>query len=788
MEGPDRSAPGDVPLPGEMRTEPLQVSVYAGRYAVDSEIGRGAMGRVLRARDAKIGREVALKILAPGARRERFEQEARAAGALNHPNIIAVYDVGEHDGEPFIVSELLQGRTLRAALRDGPLPAAEVLDFAVQLADGLAAAHKAGIVHRDLKPENLFVTDGGRLKILDFGIAKLQKSGEAFRTEAGTVLGTPAYMSPEQVRGDPADAPSDVFACGCVISEMLSGKPPFLRDDNMATACAIAHEPATPAPAGPLAPVITRCLEKNPAARYPDAGQLLDDLRAIARGQSVAAGRRSRRRAAILTLAGIVTVAGITAAVWHALPRGQPPSADVIAAAAKDGAPSIAVLPFADLSPAKDQEYFSDGIAEEILNALTQIDGLRVAGRTSAFSFKGKNEELASIARKLHVATLLEGSVRKSGNRVRITAQLISAKDGFHLWSKQYDRELTDIFKIQGELAMAVVEALKVKLLPGAPVPFRLQPAKDPEAYRLVLLGRSLLLQQTEASQPRAVEMLEKAVALEPTYAPGWFNLSLVRENLSLDAPRTETLQRARSALDAVEHALAAAPDLPGAYVSRAWVKSQLFWDWEGARADLDRAAALGPFDNAVFHGRAIFQEKMGRLKEAIRAERTYLEQDPLNSIGWTNLGSFLGEDGQLQAAREAYAHSLEISPENASAARGLAEVELLEGQPAKALALVAKMPQQVDRLVFTAIAQHDEKALGTLRAMVDGPEGDVAYGVATVYGWWGDRDAAFEWLDRAYDRHDLRMRWVKCDAMLRNIRGDRRYPALLKKMNLPLD
>ena len=782
MEGPDRSAPGDAPLPGEMRTEPLQVSVYAGRYAVDSEIGRGAMGRVLRARDAKIGREVALKILAPGARRERFEQEARAAGALNHPNIIAVYDVGEHDGEPFIVSELLQGRTLRTALRDGPLPAPEVLDFAVQLADGLATAHKAGIVHRDLKPENLFVTEGGRLKILDFGIAKLQKSGEAFRTEAGTVLGTPAYMSPEQVHGDPADARSDVFACGCVISEMLSGKPPFQRDDNMATAYAIVHEPATPAPVGPLAAVITRCLEKDAAARYADAGQLLDDLRAVSRGEAVAAVRRSRRRAAIVTLAGMVTVAAITAAVWNAfLARPVP-------AAAKDGPPSIAVLPFADLSPAKDQEYFSDGIAEEILNALAQVDGLRVAGRTSAFSFKGKNEDLASIARKLNVATLLEGSVRKSGNRVRITAQLISAKDGFHLWSKQYDRELTDIFKIQGELAMAVVEALKVKLLPGAPVPFRLQPAKDPEAYRLALLGRSLGLQQTKESQRRAVETLEKAVALEPTYAPGWFYLAAVRGNLSLDAPRTETLQRARSALDAVEHALAAAPDLPGAYVSRAWVKSQLFWDWEGARADLDRAAALGPFDNAVSHGRAIFQEKMGRLKEAIRAEQTSLEQDPLQSIGWTNLGSFLAEDGQLQAAREAYAHSLEISPENISAARGLAEVELLEGQPAKALALVAKMPRQVDRLVFTAIAQHDEKALETLRAMVDGPEGDVAYGVATVYGWWGDRDAAFEWLDRAYDRHDLRMRWVKCDAMLRTIRGDRRYPALLKKMNLPLD
>src|SRR5438477_7676453 len=244
---------------------------------------------------------------------------------------------------------------------------------------------------------------------------------------------------------------------------------------------------------------------------------------------------RPMRLPLALALLGIGVLAAAPGLFWYFRARPAPIGLS----------PSIAVLPFADMSPAKDQEYFSDGIAEEILNSLAQVEGLRVAGRTSAFSFKGKNEDLASIARKLNVATLLEGSVRKSGNRVRITAQLISAKDGFHLWSKQYDRELTDIFKIQGELAMAVVEALKVKLLPGAPVPFRLQPAKDPEAYRLVLLGRSLLLQQTEASQPRAVEMLEKAVALEPTYAPGWFNLSLVRENLSLDAPRTETLQRA---------------------------------------------------------------------------------------------------------------------------------------------------------------------------------------------------------------------------------------------------
>lgn len=498
-----------------------------------------------------------------------------------------------------------------------------------------------------------------------------------------------------------------------------------------------------------------------------------------------------------LVLLGIGVLAAAPGVVWYFFVRDHSTPAKVSAAATNDPTPqipSIAVLPFADMSPDKDQEYFSDGIAEEILNALAQVEGLHVAGRTSSFYFKGKNEDLATIAARLHVAMLLEGSVRKSGNRVRITAQLIKASDGYHVWSKQYDRELSDIFNVQSELAAAVVEALKVKLLPGTTLSLKVHPARDPEAHRLALLGRSLFLQQTKESTRRAEEVLEKAVALEPTYSPAWHWLALLRGNAALDAPWGEIQPRVRSALEAAEKAIAAEPEYSGGYAARGYIRSQFFWDWEGARKDLQRALALRESETAL-HLYATFLEKMGLLKEAIATQQKVTGIDPLNVGAWTNLGGYFTDDGQLEAARGAFAKSLEISPDNGQAVKGLATVELLEGHPAKALALIEKEPREVDRLVGVAIAQYDlghapqaRQALEALSAKAGGPEGDIAYGIATVHAWRGERDSAFEWLDRAYARHDLRLRWIKVDSFLRNLRGDPRYTALLKKMNLPAD
>jgi TolB-like protein/Tfp pilus assembly protein PilF len=346
--------------------------------------------------------------------------------------------------------------------------------------------------------------------------------------------------------------------------------------------------------------------------------------------------------------------------------------------------PSIAVLPFVDMSPGKDQEYFSDGIAEEILNVLAQVEGLHVAGRTSSFSFKGKNEDLASIAEKLHVATVLEGSVRKSGNRVRISAQLINARDGFHLWSKQYDRELSDIFAVQAELAAAVVEALKVKLLPtAAPAP-KIARARDPEAYRLFLLGRSHEARVTEVAQAEAA--YKKATALDPAYARAWASLAEMHGFLATTAPHHEQSRRSREALDEAERAVALNPDLPEAYSTRGYIRGWLFWDWSGAKSDLERAMQLSPGSKDALNNYALFVQKTGRLKEAIALERKVTEVGALDAWGWTNLGALLIQDGQLGAAREAFLRSQEISPDIAYAASYLPLIDLLEGHPAKAL------------------------------------------------------------------------------------------------------
>ena len=358
-------------------------------------------------------------------------------------------------------------------------------------------------------------------------------------------------------------------------------------------------------------------------------------------------GLRGARLA--LLLVGIGVLAAAPGVAWYftlrARSRPAAPSSDEALRAKLEAAPpgsdiravpSIAVLPFVNLSSDKEQEYFSDGISEEILNALAQVQGLHVAGRTSSFSFKGKNEDLASIASKLHVAAILEGSVRKSGHRVRVTAQLINAADGFHLWSNQYDRKLKDIFEVQSELATAVVEALKIQLLPGSGL--SVQPARNPEAYRLFLLGRSLLQSQTLESERRSEGVLERAVVLEPSYGPAWELLAAVRGTAVLHVPAAEVSLRAAGALNAAERAIALSPSLPGGYAIRGWIKSNVFWDWAGAQSDLERALSLSSETESRSRNMyATLISKQGRLKEAIAIQRRVAEVDPLNPYAWTS-------------------------------------------------------------------------------------------------------------------------------------------------------
>ena len=476
----------------------LQPGTKLGAYEIGASIGACGMGEVYEARDTKLDRQVAVKVLPdklsgdPDFQR-RFEREAKALAALSHPNILAVHDFGNADGLFYMVMELLEGQTLAVRLQRGALPPRKAVDTALQIARGLAAAHDKTIVHRDLKPDNVFITSDGQIKILDFGLAKAtapfasdeDSETQARATQPGAVVGTLGYMSPEQVRGHDADHRSDIFATGAVLYEMLVGRAAFTEDSAADTVSSVLQkEPEIPesartAPA--LARIITRCLEKKPADRFQSARDLVFALE---------------------TTSGIET-GGVTANVEG-----------------KDAADSrsIAVIPFVDMSPAKDQDYFCEGMAEEILNALTGIPNLRVAARSSAFRFKGSEHDLREVGRALEVNTVLEGSVRTSGKRLRVTAQLNHVDGGYQIWSRRYDRELEDVFAIQDEIALDIVQALKLELS-DAESPRVIRHTKNQEAYHLYLRGRHHWYARSKGALTKAMEYFEQAAEKDPGYA-----------------------------------------------------------------------------------------------------------------------------------------------------------------------------------------------------------------------------------------------------------------------------
>jgi serine/threonine-protein kinase len=800
-----KSAP-EAEDPENVASGPPPPAVIADRYVVERELGRGGMGRVLVAFDPRLGRRVAIKMLVSGVPGEaalrRFEVEARAAGSLNHPNVVDVHDVGVWQGEPYIVSELLDGETLAERLRRGPLPQEDAVALALQLAAGLSAAHERGIVHRDLKPENLFVTKDGRLKILDFGIAKLLEqpgnepgaSAPRSRTETGAILGTVAYMSPEQVRGRSVDQRSDVFSCGAILHEMLAGTPAFAGETNVETGYAILNAEPPPLPASvdeKLERIVRRCLEKDPQRRYQSASDLSRDLSAFARGEgiSVAPGgisparrRRIPRAAAWAIAAALATAAGAFLGYRFARHPGGGTAADV---------PSIAVLAFADLSPGRDQEYFSDGLAEEILDALAHVPGLRVAGRISSFSFKGKSDDLQSIAQKLHVRTVLEGSVRREGDRLRITAQLIDAADGFHLWSQTFERKLSGVFAVQEEISLAVVRALREHLHLGGTAQPPAPRETTPEAHREYLIAKQLLNRGSASGFRRAQEGFSKAVEIDPSYAPAWAGLALAAwywSNLAAtpDEARTATL----GAMAAADRAVSLAPDMAEAVAVRGYLRSLVSWDWDGAYADVEKAVSLNGGSAPVWSRYGLVLASLGRLPDALAAARKAAELDPLSAEAWDNLAYVANGAGDSAAARSAAKRALEIAPEQAYAIHHLVVAALLEGRPAEALKAFDESAEEIFRLQAIAMAQHDlghrAEADRALARLVEKYANSWAFQIAQAYAWRGENDRAFEWLDRSYRQRDGGLGYVKCDALLKRIRGDARYAALLRKMNLP--
>jgi serine/threonine protein kinase/tetratricopeptide (TPR) repeat protein len=740
-------------------------------YRILEKLGEGGMGVVYKAQDTKLKRTVALKFLTPQAlgseeERTRLVQEAQAAAALNHPHIATIYEIDEVEGETFIAMGYIDGQSLKQKIESGPLKLDQALEIAIQVAEGLQEAHDMGIVHRDIKSANIMVTSKGQAKIMDFGLAKL--AGRMEITKTGTTMGTAAYMSPEQARGEPVDHRTDIWSLGVVLYEMLSGQLPFKSEYEQAVVYSILNEEPEPIknlrPSVPieLERLIAKTLAKSTDERYQHINDVLVDLRKLRKE------------------------------LESNISKEQPST--------KKPQPSIAVLPFTNLSADKEQEYFCDGMAEEIINALTHVEGLRVVARTSAFSFRGKEIDIREIGKKLNVGTLLEGSVRKAGNRLRISAQLVNVADGYHLWSEKYDRDIgelccpEDIFAIQDGISLAIVDKLKVKLLGGEKAKLIKRHTEDLDAYNLYLKGRYFWNKRTEESLTRAIGCFEQAITEDPNFALAYAGLADSYNLLGFYGvlPPKETFPKAKaSAIRALELDEVTAE----AHTSLAFARLYHDWNWMDAEKEFKRAFELNPRYPTAHHWYAEYLASMGRTDEVINEAKQALKFDPLSLIINTMLGFAFYLSHQYDQAMEQLHRTLEMDANFVPAHFFLGLVYVRRSMFEKAIAeferAIILFPGSTLWLaalghVFAVSGKRDEaqRVVEELKEISRRRYVPLYY-VAAVYADLGDKDQAFEWLEKSYEECDSWLVFLRVDPLWDSLRSDPRFTKLLKKMRL---
>jgi eukaryotic-like serine/threonine-protein kinase len=752
------------------------IGTRLGHYVVLEKLGSGGMGEVYLAEDTKLNRRVALKFLRPDAAeardsRARSLREARAAAALNHPNIVHLYSVEEADDLVFITMELVQGRSLRQLLRDGTgLPLAKTISFAAQMADGLASAHAVGIVHRDLKPANVMITEDGRVKILDFGVAKFvepptpdpeRPTTTEEESSGGRAVGTAGYMSPEQALGRALDARTDLFALGVVLFEMATGRAPFQGDTAAAVFDHLLNRPQPPLltlkPTLPrsLEVIIDKALEKDPDRRYRSADELLRDLQAVE----------------------ISTAPSASSAATSTEP--------VVSS-------SIAVLPFVDLSPAKDQEYFCHGITEEIINGLARVPGLRVISRTSAFAFLGKDIEVTEIGRRLRVGTVLEGSVRKAGDRVRITAQLVSAGDGYQIWSKRLERELSDVFAIQDEIAAGILDEFRIR-----PEEERLERASlNVLAHDAYLKGMYALNKWTDAAVRNAIVNFNEAIALDADFAPPYAALAEAQVWLysSLGIlPARETVPSARRAID---RALALEPGLADAHKVRGLIAMNHDWDRSAAEQALTRALQLSPGSASTHLWNAWRLAVLERRHDLALIELKEAERlDPLDLQVKTQIGYVHHFRHDLDRAIAQFEKVVALEPSFAFAHYALGDACTQRGQYEraieefnKAIELGGRSVNHVGVLGYVhARSGNRDRAnehLAELTARAaDGYVSPMWF--ALVHLGLSNLESLFRWLNRAFQERDGSLILVTAAVEFDPVREDARFKALLDSMGV---
>jgi TolB-like protein/Tfp pilus assembly protein PilF len=774
------------------------VGTKVAHYEVLKSLGAGGMGAVYSARDTELHRVVALKVLLPHAlddasARALLLKEARTASSLNHPNICTIYQVGESDGIAFIAMEMVDGGPVSDRIGAAGLPIETVLRYGVQIADALAYAHTNGVVHRDIKSSNVLVSRDDRVKVSDFGLARQMRSGApgtVTLTSAGVIAGTPHFMAPELLLGRPADVGSDVWALGVLMFEMASGTLPFTgRTEPELNAAVLNGEPA-PLPARvprELADLIRRCLEKDPARRPPTALDVRTALEAMSSGARAALAAPAPRRAWRVELAFAffgMDVGGVRSRLMGGGSGGR------IA--------SLAVLPLDNFSRDPGQQYFADGMTEDLITEVAQIEGLRVISRTSVMRYKGTTRSVPQIARELGVDAILEGSVQHAGDRVRITAQLVRGDRDEHVWAHSYERPASDVLALQSDVARAIAHEIQQHLTPRTEAKLAKRAPVDPRAYELVLMGRYQLNRFTTDATTQALRSFQQAIAIDSNYAPAWTWLGeAYGQGAVPDMPRSEAVRHAR---EAIERAIRLDPDLGTARAALGDVKFHLDWDWEGAAREYRRAIELSPSDVDARLQYSHYLLAIGRLDEAVAQGKKALELDPLSPVIHDHLGALDIAAGRYAEAIEKFQHVISLDRGFASAYLDLAETYLLTGrfeeglvEYRRSVAMGGMSGPSDSTLVLALIDAHAGRkamALDKVQAYEASHANADAIGtqyfVAAVYAAMGDADQAFEWLDRAYRRHDEALTNLKLDPLFLKLRGDPRFPGMLKRMNLP--
>lgn len=755
------------------------IGSLVSRYRILDELGHGGMGVVYRARDIRLERLVALKFLSAPlgeteTARHRFIQEARAASALDHPNICTIYGIEDSDdGHLFIAMAYYDGETLRTRLERGVLNVKEAAEILLQLCQGLAKAHEHGIVHRDVKPGNVMLTRDGGVKLLDFGLALLSESVRT--TLPGSSIGTPAYMSPEQFRGENCDARTDIWSLGVVLYEMLTGQLPFRRGAQGMMYAVMTDEPRRPSSYWSAIPqalddVVLRALEKNPARRYQTVRDFAADLRRAAQPAGFDAELSETQTYTVGTIAGWTTT--------------EPRSGF-----------SIVVLPFANLSRDEENEYFADGLTEELITDLGQIPGLRVVSRNSAFQFKGKAVDARKIGQELQVSSILEGSVRKAGDRLRITAQLVNVSDGYQAWSQRFDRRFEDVFAIQDEIVSSIVSSLRAHIS-GAetqPMPLRRRP-ENLEAYNLYLKGRYHLHRQTPEDLEKAVALFERAVAEDPEYAPAWAGLAeyYVLVGFWCVMPSDQVWPKARRN---AQRAVELDPDLAHAQIALGYVRIFCDWDWGEAGRSFRRAVQLAPVDSQAAYAHAAYLTQMSRTDEALAEFRRALSLDPLSLQLNTSLAFIHYYRREYDEAVAQARKTLELDPDYFEMHAGLGLICLAKGRFDEGLEYLEGLrARSADNALILGllgygygVAGCDDKARQILARLEELSQSQYVAPVSRglVHIGLGEQDAAFQWLDQAAAIHDSLLCYLDVMPCYDPLKHDARFPALRRHMGL---